>query len=271
MATVEEFLQSQEKPKSVEEFLGESEKLPERLPVQQEESTSALGSFARAAGLGAPAQAVGLSVGGMAAEAAAPLGPIAAGGAGLIAGSAAAMGVQYLGMEGLKKLEESSPEAKKFLQSINADTETIQKGQQEHPWASTAGSIASGGPFAGLKSSVGQRVIGGAVTGGTDATQQAMGTGHVDPVQTAIATAGGAALGGNLNALGKKLPGVKSIPTSDLAVDPSKHVEQWSKTPEPERIQQAAFKDIDGSIIPSGKEHNAELKAKNIPQGFAVP
>jgi hypothetical protein len=194
-------------------------------PVSTERpKTSAIGTFAREAGLNVPATMAGIGAGEAATVAAAPvLGP-AAPLAGLVAGGAVGFGVNYIGEKGLDALEGSDPLIKKFMTMVGADHATREAGRREHEYAALAGQLASGGPFMSTAAkSLGQRAMGGGIQAGVGVgTRAAMGE-EQDWKKTALEFAGGAAMPGGLTKTGEKIPGVKKPvePVAKPTVEPT--------------------------------------------------
>jgi hypothetical protein len=199
--------------------------IPKQQP-QAKPKTSAIGTFAREAGLNVPATMAGIGAGEAATVAAAPL-------AGLVAGGAVGFGVNYIGEKGLDALEGSDPLIKKFMTMVGADHATREAGRREHEYAALAGQLASGAPFMSTAAkTLGQRAIGGGIQAGVGVgTRAAMGE-EQDWKKTALEFAGGAAMPGGLTKTGEKIPGVK------------KPVEPVAKPTTPDELIRNVPKDI---------------------------
>ena len=221
---------------------------------QTPEKTSGVGTFFREGVMATPATIAGIGAGEMATAATAPfLGP-AAPVAGLVAGGAVGFGVSYLGEKGMDELESMGPLAQKFMKTLGVDHATREAGRKEHEYAALAGQIASGGPFMSTAAkNIGQRAVGGTIQAGVGSGTRAVMGEEQDPVKSAMEFGAGFAAPGQLNKLGKKIPGVR--PEAAPTPKPSDIPERPPADSSPEVLAEHAAK-LD-AIIAKRKEDKA--------------
>jgi hypothetical protein len=231
-----------------------AEEPPSKGEAPKKEETSGINAFLTSMGVNTPAAGVGIAAG--EAAGAATANPLVGAGVGLVVGGLAS----FITPKMLEEIEGMGPEAQYVLQQMGIDKASRAQKEQEHPYASAAGGMMN--PFMSPSGTAIQRAAGAAFNVGVDAGSQLAQTGTVDPAQSAIAAGTGAAFPGKLNKLGQKLPGVEPEAKAPDKLDPTPHVERWASKEVPERLAQAAHMDKDGVVIPAGKGHSDELKAK---------
>jgi hypothetical protein len=236
------------------------------------------GQFAREALLGAGPMAAGLAAFGPSAALGAPLGGIGGLATGLVGSTAAALAAAY----GQEKLLESAPEVAKTL---GVDPETLARGREANPVASTLGQLAPmvatfrpSSPLAlfrkpkgdtpeaieaALKARRGERIAaaaGAGLGGGVDAAMQLAGEAPFDPLRAALATGAGAIFR-DPNRLGRRLLGERGM-------GPFARPTPEGEAPPPEGEAPPEFTALDAAIAKAEDALSRKAEGKKITASY---